>query len=97
MVLVPRPRLSAVAERLELYTLEDCWREFRAAEDDWSTGNDYGCLCCDRRFWSVSGARKHMKAQGHPVLRVDLYGDLLAPPMPPAVRAPAMDRLGGRL
>ena len=66
--------LSAKAAALGLRTRQDVEREFAAARQGWSGGTDYHCPFCDRGFWSASGARKHMRAKAHPVLRWDWYG-----------------------
>jgi hypothetical protein len=65
--------LSAKAQRLGLETRDDVEREFAEAKQGWSKGTEYHCPFCDRDFWSSSGARKHMKTRGHPVLRWDWY------------------------
>lgn len=69
----PKSTLSAKAQALGLSTREDVEREFKEAKTGWSQGTDYHCPFCDVDFWSVSGARKHMKTQEHPVLRMDWY------------------------
>jgi hypothetical protein len=65
--------LSEKARRLGLETRADVEREFAAAKRGWSRGTAYHCPFCDTDFWSASGARKHMQARGHPVLRWDWY------------------------
>lgn len=78
------PQLSVRARRLGLYTRGDVEEEYRAqtatsAEGGqrndlgWSVGTAYHCPFCDKDFWSPSGARKHMRTQGHAVLRWDFY------------------------
>ena len=58
---------------LGLHTLADVEREFQAAREGWSRGTEYECPFCDTVLTSPSGARKHMAARGHPVLRMDWY------------------------
>lgn len=70
----PPAGLSARAVALGLWTQQELDREFAAARRGWSGGTDYHCPFCDRDFWSASGARKHMRAKAHPVLRWDWYG-----------------------
>jgi hypothetical protein len=64
---------SERALKLGLRTLADVEREFKEAKQGWSLGTDYHCPFCNADFWSVSGARKHMKTNEHPVLRMDWY------------------------
>lgn len=66
-------KLSPRVLGLGLYTPEDVEREFIAAKEGWSKGTEYHCPFCNKEFWSPSGARKHMKTQGHRVLRWDWY------------------------
>jgi hypothetical protein len=76
MAAVVRSRVSTLSEkaqRLGLESREDVEKEYLAAKSGWSTGTAYHCPFCDKDFWSPSGARKHMKAQDHPVLRWDWY------------------------
>ena len=76
MAVVVRSRastLSTKAQGLGLESREDVDKEFQAAKSGWSKGTEYHCPFCDKDFWSPSGARKHMKAQDHPVLRWDWY------------------------
>ena len=85
------PLLSARARQLGLQSKEDVEREYadqtayHGGLEGWSAGAKhtesaldvlYHCPFCDADFWSPSGARKHMKAQGHPVLRWDWYGEV---------------------
>lgn len=63
--------LSAKAQQLGLETREDVEKEFQDAKQGWSLGTEYHCPFCDKDLYSPSGARKHMKTQGHPVLRWD--------------------------
>ena len=65
--------LSEKAQGLGLESREDVDKEFQAAKSGWSKGTEYHCPFCNKDFWSPSGARKHMKAQDHPVLRWDWY------------------------
>jgi hypothetical protein len=72
----PTP-LSPVAQALDLHTVEDVRAEYDAQHRGWSVGTAYHCCFCNKSFWSVSGAFKHMKAHGgpaqHPVIRTDWY------------------------
>ena len=72
------PELSAKARRLGLETRADVEREFVAAKRGWSRGTEYHCALCDKDFCSPSGARKHMRVQGHPVIRTDWYREELS-------------------
>ena len=77
-VFLPRqsaPLLSDRARRLGLETREDVEREYHDQHTGWSLGTEWHCPFCDAEFCSPSGARKHMQTQGHPVLRVDWYGE----------------------
>lgn len=86
MIAQPRPQpqpkeppLSAKAQRLGLQTVADCWKEHEDAKRGWSGTNtppellEYHCPICGKDFNSPSGARKHMKTNNHPVLRMDWY------------------------
>jgi hypothetical protein len=59
--------------KLGLETYAHVVKEFNEAKQGWSKGTLYVCPFCDKDFWSPSGARKHMKTRGHPVLRWDWY------------------------
>ena len=65
--------LSERARRLGLETRADVEQEFAAARQGWTRGTAYHCPFCDTDFGSASGARQHMRARGHPVLRWDWY------------------------
>ena len=71
--------LAAKAQRLGLRTIDEAWAEYHAQKEGWSGGKtprhllQYECAACGATFASPSGARKHMKTNDHPVLRMDWY------------------------
>lgn len=83
-VFLPPPLLSARARWLGLETLADVEREYAEGKRQWGCKRVdacWHCPLCDLDFASVNGAREHMAAWAHRVLRWDWYDWL-----PPALR-----------
>lgn len=83
----PVQLLSERARRLGLQTPEQAWAEYAAQTDPdsyagdaaWSRGSLWVCCFCPVEFVSKDGARRHMVANGHAVLRwLDRYQEELS-------------------